>query len=74
MRVPGCLLVRHGGSADGFINLYVRYPEQRRAIILLCNRFIPVSVENDPCQSGRHVQLPAFRVREVFIANASQSH
>lgn len=37
-RPDGRLVVRHGGSADGFTNLYVRYPEQGRAIILLCNQ------------------------------------
>ncbi|WP_324751146.1 serine hydrolase domain-containing protein [Sphingomonas sp. LY54] len=37
-RPDGQLMVRHGGSADGFTGLYVRYPEERRATILLCNQ------------------------------------
>ena len=33
----GLPVIRHGGSADGFNHLYVRFPETEEAIVLLCN-------------------------------------
>lgn len=54
-RPEGRLIVRHGGSADGFTNLYVRYPEQQRATILLCNQG---GLELDP--KARAIDAAAF--------------
>lgn len=61
-RPDGRLVVRHGGSADGFTNLYVRYPEQRRATILLCNQG---GLELDPKASA--IEAAAFADPEADL-------